>query len=182
MVSQSLARFLTVARHTPRVITGEIAGDHALYAYCHEHPLIEMCGLEVTHNPRRLAELERFVSVNSAIEIDLHGQSNGETLGPVQISGVGGSLDYVEAAAQSPGGVSIIAMPSTTADGKRSKIVASLAPGSVVTTPRFCVDCVVTEYGVARLRGRSLWQRAEALIAIAHPDFRDELVAALPTV
>jgi 4-hydroxybutyrate CoA-transferase len=107
------------------------------------------------------------------------GQSNGETLGPVQISGVGGSLDYIEGAAQSAGGVSIIALPSTTAGDARSKIVANLAVGSVVTTPRFCVDHVVTEYGVARLRGRSLWQRAEALIAIAHPAFRDELANSL---
>ncbi|MCZ6896006.1 MAG: 4-hydroxybutyrate CoA-transferase, partial [Gammaproteobacteria bacterium] len=99
------------------------------------------------------------------------------TLGPVQISGVGGSLDYIEAAALSDGGVSIIALPSTTAGDKRSKIVASLTPGSVVTTPRYCIDYVITEYGIARLRGKSLWQRAEALIEIAHPDFRDELAA-----
>lgn len=180
MVSESLVTFLERAPHRPRVLTGELAGSPALYAYCDGNDAIDMRGMEVTHNPRELAQLPRFVSINSAIEIDLQGQSNGETLGPVQISGVGGSLDYIEAAAQSQGGVSIIAMPSTTADGRRSKIVASLAPGSVVTTPRFCVDCVVTEYGVARLRGRSLWQRAEALIAIAHPDFRDELAAALP--
>lgn len=179
MVSESLTRFLDGARHDARVLTGELAGSPELYAYCDGNPAIEMRGMEVTHSPRVLAELERFVSINSAIEIDLHGQSNGETLGAVQISGVGGSLDYIEAAAQSAGGVSIIAMPSTTADGKRSKIVPRLASGSVVTTPRFCVDAVVTEYGIARLRGRSLWQRAEQLIAIAHPDFRDELAAAL---
>jgi 4-hydroxybutyrate CoA-transferase len=179
MVSESLVRFLEQVRHRPRIVTGELAGNPELYAYCDRNDIIDMRGLDITHNPRELAGLERFVSINSAIEIDLQGQSNGETLGPTQISGVGGSLDYIEAAAQSPGGVSIIAMPSTTADGKRSKIVAELAPGSVVTTPRFCVDCVITEYGVARLRGRSLWQRAEALIGIAHPDFRDELAAAL---
>lgn len=179
MVSESLVRFLDQARHRPRVITGELAGNPDLYAFCDRNDVIDMRGLDITHNPRELAALDRFVSINSAIEIDLQGQSNGETLGPVQISGVGGSLDYIEAAAQSPGGVSIIAMPSTTADGKRSKIVTALAAGSVVTTPRFCVDCVITEYGVAHLRGRSLWQRAEALIGIAHPDFRDELAAAL---
>ena len=132
-----------------------------------------------THNPLELAQLPRFVSINSAIEIDLMGQSNGETLGSVQISGVGGSLDYIEAAALSEGGVSVIAMPSTTAGDKRSKIVPTLTAGSVVTTPRFCVDYVVTEFGVARLRGKTLWQRAEALIGIAHPTFRDELANAL---
>jgi len=179
MLSQSLVEFMGSARHTPRVVNGELAGDERLYAFCNAHPGIEMRGLDVTHNPRLLAELPRFVSINSAVEIDLHGQSNGETLGAVQISGVGGSLDYIEAAAQSAGGVSIIALPSTTAGDQQSKIVATLAAGSVVTTPRFCTDCVVTEYGVARLRGRTLWQRAEALIAIAHPKFRDQLANAL---
>lgn len=179
MLSEGLMRFLENVRHRPRVLTGELAGSAELYAYCDGHALIDMQGMDVTHGPRELARLERFVSINSAVEIDLHGQSNGETLGSTQISGVGGSLDYIEAAAQSPGGVSIIAMPSTTADGKRSKIVTSLATGSVVTTPRFCVDCVITEFGVARLRGKSLWDRAEALIGIAHPDFRDELADSL---
>jgi acyl-CoA hydrolase len=132
----------------------------------------------VTHDVSRLAALPRFVSINSAVEIDLQGQSNGETLGTVQISGVGGSMDYVEAATMSAGGVSIIALPSTTDDGRHSKIVARLAAGTPVTTPRFAVDVVVTEYGVARLRGKDLCARAEALIAIAHPDFRDTLANA----
>jgi 4-hydroxybutyrate CoA-transferase len=175
MLSASLVDFLEGVRHTPRVVSGELAGDARLYEYCNGNAALDLQPMTVTHNPRELAKLPRFVSINSAIEIDLQGQSNGETLGAVQISGVGGSLDYIEAAAISPGGVSIIAMPSTTADGTRSKIVPALAPGSVVTTPRYCTDCVVTEWGVAHLRGRSLWQRAEALIAIAHPDFRDEL-------
>jgi len=122
-----------------------------------------------------LAKLPRFVSINSAVEIDLHGQSNGETIGPVQISGVGGSLDYVEAAALSAGGISLIALPSTTEDGKLSKIVPRLATGAMVTTPRFCTDYIITEYGAARLKGKDLQARAEALINIAHPDFRDEL-------
>lgn len=179
MLSQGLTGFLDKARGNPRIVTGELAGFSTLYDACHLNAAVEMAPLSVTHNPAALAQLPRFVSINSAVEIDLHGQSNGETLGPVQISGVGGSLDYIEAAAQSPGGVSIIAMPSTTAGDKRSKIVASLAPGSVVTTPRFATDCVVTEYGVARLAGKSLWQRAEALIEIAHPKFRDQLADAV---
>ena len=93
----------------------------------------------------------------------------------MQISGVGGSLDFIEAAALSEGGRSILALPSTTADGKHSKIVARLTAGAVVTTPRFCTDYIVTEYGVARLKGRELRARAKALIAIAHPQFRDAL-------
>ncbi len=179
MLSQSLVTFLDKVRHRPRIINGELAGNQTLYDRCHNNELVEMQRMSVTHGPAALARLERFVSINSAVEIDLHGQSNGETLGPVQISGVGGSLDYIEAAAQSNGGVSIIAMPSTTAGDKRSKIVAALSTGSVVTTPRFCIDYVITEYGVARLRGKSLWQRADALIAIAHPKFRDALANAL---
>jgi 4-hydroxybutyrate CoA-transferase len=126
-----------------------------------------------------MAKLPRFVSVNSAIEIDLQGQSNGETLGSLQLSGVGGSMDYVEAASLSAGGMSIIALPSTTDDGKHSKIVTRLAEGAPVTTPRFATDIVVTEHGIARLRGKDLWARAEALIAIAHPAFRDSLANAL---
>ena len=179
MLSRSLVDFLEGVKHQPRVINGELAGDPRLYDYCNGNPVIEMSGLDVTHNPLALAALPRFVSINSSVEIDLMGQSNGETLGPVQISGVGGSLDYIEAAALSDGGVSIIALPSTTAEDARSKIVAMLAPGSVVTTPRYCIDYIVTEYGIARLRGKSLWARAEALIGIAHPKFRDELANSL---
>ncbi len=174
MLSQGLIQFVEKVRHTPKIITGELAGDKELYAFCGRTPLVEMVTSSVTHNILLLAKLPRFTSINSAVEIDLHGQSNGETIGDVQISGVGGSLDYVEAAALSDGGVSIIALPSTTEDGKHSKIVPRLA-GGIVTTPRFCTDYIVTEYGIARLKGKDLRARAEALIAIAHPNFRDEL-------
>jgi 4-hydroxybutyrate CoA-transferase len=136
-----------------------------------------MATTRVTHNVPSLAALPRFTSINSTVEVDLQGQANGETIGPVQISGVGGSQDYVEAAAFSRGGLSILALPSTTDDGKRSRIVARLAPGAVVTTPRYDVDTVVTEFGIARLKGKNLRARAEALITIAHPDFRGALAA-----
>ncbi|MGH8595026.1 MAG: acetyl-CoA hydrolase/transferase family protein [Gammaproteobacteria bacterium] len=177
LLTGGLRDFLDRARHTPRITAGELAGDQTFYAFCHANPRIQMAPLRVTHNVAALAALPRFASVNSAIEVDLQGQSNGETLGTLQLSGVGGSMDYVEAAAQSAGGVSIIALPSTTEDGKHSKIVARLSTGAPVTTPRYAVDCIVTEYGVANLRGKDLWDRAEALIAIAHPDFRDALAA-----
>jgi 4-hydroxybutyrate CoA-transferase len=179
MLSQGLIHFVGHAKHDPQIITGELAGDRELYDFCGRTPQVKMATVNVTHNILLLAKLPRFVSVNSAIEIDLHGQSNGETIGEVQISGVGGSLDYVEAAALSEGGVSIIALPSTTEDGKHSKIVPRLSAGAVVTTPRFCTDYIVTEYGVARLKGKDLRARAEALIAIAHPSFRDELAKSL---
>ena len=175
MLTQSLVRFLADVQHRPKVVTGELAGDQEFFDFCGRTPLVEMASVDVTHNVMALAKLPRFVSINSAVEIDLHGQSNGETIGPVQISGVGGSLDYVEAAALAEDGVSIIALPSTTENGKRSKIVATLTEGAVVTTPRFCTDYIATEYGVARMKGKDLRARAEALIDIAHPDFRPEL-------
>lgn len=175
LLSRGLQRFVEEARHTPKVTTGELAGDREFYEFCARRRLVRMATTRVTHDVATIARLPRFVSVNSTVEVDLQGQANGETIGPVQISGVGGSLDYMEGAALSPGGLSILALPSTTEDGKRSRIVARLAPGAPVTTPRYAIDTVVTEYGAARLKGRSLRERAEALIGIAHPDFRDEL-------
>ena len=177
MLSQGLQAFLESARHRPKVATGELAGDRGFYSFCGRSRRVKMVTSRVTHDIMSLAKLPRFTSVNSTVEVDLHGQANGETIGDVQISGVGGSLDYIEAAAWSRGGVSILALPSTTEDGKRTRIVAKLAPGAVVTTPRYAVDTVVTEYGVARLRGKDLRARAEALIAIAHPAFRASLAA-----
>lgn len=179
LLTSGLQQYFADVRHAPQVTAGELAGDAEFYAFAAREPRLRMAPLRDTHNVARLAALPRFVSINSAVEIDLQGQSNGETLGAVPISGVGGSMDYVEAAAQSTGGVSIIAMPATTDDGRHSKIVPRLADGAPVTTPRFAVDCVITEYGIARLKGRDLHARAEALIAIAHPDFRDALAASL---
>jgi 4-hydroxybutyrate CoA-transferase len=179
MLSQGLQAFVESARHRPSVTTGELAGDRRFYEFCGKTRLVRMATSRVTHDVAALAKLPRFTSINSTVEVDLHGQANGETIGDVQISGVGGSLDYMEAAARSHGGISIVALPSTTDDGKRSRIVSRLAPGAVVTTPRYAIDTVVTEYGAARLRGKDLRARAEALIAIAHPDFRAALAANL---
>jgi len=159
------------------VVTGEVAGSPALYEFVGRSEQVEIHPVSVTHNLLELAKLPRFVSVNSAIEVDLHGQVNGETIDGLQISGVGGSLDFVEGAECSPGGLSIIALPSTTETGSRSKIVRRLGDSTPVTIPRFCADYVVTEYGAARLRGKTLRERADALIAIAHPDWRDDLAA-----
>ncbi|MBI2803030.1 MAG: hypothetical protein HYX63_22645 [Gammaproteobacteria bacterium] len=175
LLTGGLQDFLDTAVHDPQVTVGDLAGDQAFYEFCGRTPRVQMAPLSVTHHFPTLAALPRFTSINSAIEIDLQGQSNGETLGALQISGVGGSMDYVEAAMHSEGGVSIIALPSTTEDEQHSKIVARLAVGAPVTTPRFALDYVVTEYGVARLKGKDLWARAEALIAIAHPRFRAAL-------
>ena len=181
LLTGGLVDFMEGCRHRPEIVVGELAGDQDFYAFCGRTPAVVMAPTRITHDVPTMAKLPRFVSVNSAIEIDLQGQSNGETLGSLQLSGVGGSMDYVEAASLSAGGMSIIALPSTTDDGRHSKIVARLADGAPVTTPRFATDIVVTEFGVARLRGKDLWARAEALIAIAHPDFRDSLANALGT-
>lgn len=179
LLTQGLMDYHAACRHAPQIVVGELAGDQEFYDWCGRTPAVTMAPTRVTHDVASLAALPRFVSINSAVEIDLQGQSNGETLGALQISGVGGSMDYVEAATMSAGGLSIIALPSTTDDGRHSKIVARLAAGAPVTTPRFAVDVVVTEYGVARLRGKDLFARAEALIAIAHPAFRDALANGL---
>lgn len=179
LLTEGLQAFVERSPAPPRVIVGELAGSRAFYNFCNDNPTIEMAPTSVTHDVAKVAALHKFVSINSALEIDLQGQSNGEAIGQVQISGVGGSLDYIEAANLSPGGISVIALASTTANGKHSKIVARFDAGAVVTTPRYCTDYVVTEYGIARLRGKDLFQRAEALIDIAHPDFRDELAGAV---
>ena len=123
-----------------------------------------------------ISQLKNFVSVNSAVEIDLMGQVNAEVAGSKQISGTGGSVDFMRAAKASPGGRSIVAMASTARDGTISRIVPRV---SVVTALRTDVDIVETEFGVAELRNESLASRAQRLIDIAHPDFREELRAAL---
>ncbi|MFT4583937.1 MAG: 4-hydroxybutyrate CoA-transferase [Gammaproteobacteria bacterium] len=179
LLTGGLQQFIDKAPGGARIVAGELAGSKAFYEFCNQNARIEMAPTSVTHDVAKVGSLPKFVSVNSALEIDLQGQSNGEAIGKLQISGVGGSLDYIEAANLSEGGISIIALTSTTANGKYSKIVPNFLEGAVVTTPRYCTDCVVTEYGIARLRGKDLFQRAEALIAIAHPDFRDQLAGAL---
>ena len=116
-----------------------------------------------------------MVSVNTAVEIDLTGQICSESIGPRQYSGTGGAFDFAFGAMHSKGGRSIMAIASTAKGGTISKITASLTPGAVVSVPRNAADIVVTEYGVAYLRGRSVRERALNLIAVAHPDFREEL-------
>lgn len=175
LLTGGLQMFMENAPYTPEVIVGELAGEEAFYRFCHENSQIKMAPTSVTHDVAAVAALPKFTSINSALEVDLMGQSNGEAIGSLQISGVGGALDYVEAANWCKEGISINALPSVTNDGKRSKIVAKFPAGGVVTVPRYCADYVVTEYGIAKLKGKDLFQRAEALINIAHPDFRDSL-------
>ena len=128
------------------------------------------------NNPYTIAQNDNVVSVNAALEIDLSGQVCAESIGNHMFSGSGGQLDYVRGALMSRGGLSFIAFPSTAKGGTISKIKPFLAPGAGVTTGRNEVDMIVTEYGIAKLRGRTFSQRAKALISIAHPNFRDELL------
>lgn len=160
-----------------KVVATFLVGTRILYDFVADNPDIEMMPVDYVNDPNVIAQNDNMVSINSCIEVDLTGQVNAETIGGRQFSGIGGQVDFVRGAQLSRGGRSIITMPSTARGGKTSRIVPSLSPGTVVTTSRGDVDYIVTEYGIAKLKGRTLRQRAEALIAIAHPDFREELTA-----
>jgi acyl-CoA hydrolase len=159
------------------IITGALIGTKRLYDFCHRNPGVCMHPLSRTHDYAIVSRLSRFVSLNSAIEVDLSGQVNAESVGGQYIGAVGGQVDYVRAAHASAGGHSIIALPSTAQDGAVSRIVATLS--GPVTTARSDVDVVITEFGAAQLRGRTLGQRAKAMIAIAHPAHREALERAM---
>jgi acyl-CoA hydrolase len=161
-------------RHPGCLDLGEVMGTESLFRWVHENPRVFMEPSTAVHDPRLVAGLERFVSINSAIEVDLTGQVNAEALGERQVAGIGGQFDFVMGAALG-GGRSVIALPSTGRGGETSRIVARLAAGTPVTTPRHLVDYVVTEFGRAELRGLSDDRRARELIRLAHPRFREEL-------
>ena len=154
-----------------------LMGTQALYDFVNHNPDVEMYPSDYVNDPRVIAQNDRMISINSCLSVDLAGQVSSESIGLQHISGTGGQVDYVRGSMWSRGGKSIMAMPSTAKNGTTSRIVATLTEGTTVTTSRNDVDYVVTEYGVARLRGKSLRERAKALIKIAHPDFREELEA-----
>lgn len=155
-------------------VTLMLMGTQRLYAFADRNPAIAIRSPRYTHDALVLGNFRRFVAINSALEIDLTGQVNAETAAGRHIGLVGGQMDFVRAANRAPEGRSIIALPSTSRDRRHSRIAARLADG-VVTTPRAEADLVVTEHGVAELKGRTLSERARALIAIADPAFRGEL-------
>jgi acyl-CoA hydrolase len=163
------------AGHT---VTGGLFGTQRLRDFAERSGLVDMRSVEYTHHIAVMAKLAQFHTINSAIEIDLSGQANSEIAGDRYLGAVGGQVDFVRGGKASPGGRSIIAVPSVTPDGKHSRIVASLQ-GRPVTTARSDVDVIVTEYGAAHLRGCPLRERARRLIAIAHPDHRDALARAV---
>ncbi|AJE04709.1 acetyl-CoA hydrolase/transferase family protein [Geobacter pickeringii] len=152
-------------------------GTRRLYEFMNENPMIEMHPVDFTNNPYNIGANDRVVAINATIEVDLLGQCCSESLGHVQWSGTGGQADFVRGANISRGGKSFITTAATAKNGTVSSIVPTLKPGAVVTTNKNDVDSVVTEFGVAKLRGQTARQRALNLIAIAHPDFREELTA-----
>ncbi len=158
-----------------RSVTGFAMGSDALYSYVHDNPEVAFLDIEFVNNPTVIAKNSRVTSINSALQIDLSGQVCADSIGHQIYSGVGGQVDFVLGATYSEHGKSIIALPSTARDGTLSRLVTTLEAGAGVVTTRAQVDYVVTEFGVAELRGRSLGQRASDLIAIAHPDFREAL-------
>lgn len=155
-----------------------VMGSQELYDYVDDNPGLASYSVDYTNDPKVIAQIDDFVSINACIEVDLFGQVCSETVGTRHISGTGGQLDFVEGAYKSKNGQSFICLPSTIdIKGKiSSRIRPILTPGAIVTSPRTATHMLVTEYGIAAMKGKSTWERAEALINIAHPDFRDMLV------
>ncbi|MCF0133048.1 MAG: acetyl-CoA hydrolase/transferase family protein [Blautia sp.] len=162
--------------HKNKVVTSFLMGTKELYDFVDKNDDVHFYSIDYVNNSWIIAQNDHFVSINSCIEVDLMGQVASENIGFMQISGTGGQLDFIRGAAMAEHGISVIAMPSTTKDGKTSKIVSLLKEGATVTTGRADVDYIITEYGIARMQGRTLKQRACGLIQIAHPDFREGLI------
>lgn len=161
--------------HHGKMIAGFVLGTKRLYEFVHDNPIVELHPTEYVNDPFRIAQNERMVAINSAIEVDLTGQVCADSMGHRFYSGAGGQVDFVRGAARSRGGRPIIALPSTAKKDTTSRIVWELQAGAGVVTTRNDVHYVVTEYGVADLFGKTVAQRARSLIAIAHPNFRAEL-------
>lgn len=154
-------------------INGALIGTRRLYEWAHRNPAIRMTPTSYTHDAGVLGQLSRLVTINSALEVDLTGQANAEQSGTAYMGGTGGQVDFVRAGARSPGGASLMVLAATAKGGAISKIVPRLS--GPVTSARSEVDVVVTEYGAAQLKGQTLAERARRLVAIAHPDFREDL-------
>lgn len=161
-----------------KMVAAFLMGSRKLYDFVDNNPDVMMLTVDYVNNPVVIARQNKMVSINSCLQVDFNGQVNSESMGTKQFSGIGGQLDYVRGASMCPEGKSILAMPSTAKKGTISRIVPVLDSGATVTTTRTDVHYIVTEYGAANLRGKSLRERARLLINIAHPKFRDELWAA----
>ncbi len=165
--------------HPGRTVTSFVNGSRRLYDFIHQHPLVEFHGCDRTNDTALIRKNPKVTAINSALEVDLTGQVCADSIGHRIYSGIGGQMDFIRGAALSEGGKPIIALPSTAAGGRISRISAELTPGAGVVTTRGHVHWVVTEYGAVNLYGLSIRQRGEALISIAHPDFRAALARRL---
>lgn len=161
--------------HRGKLVVGFVLGTEKLFRFVHENPIFEFRPIFYTNDPFVIAQNDRMVAINSALEVDLTGQVCSDSLGPKPYSGFGGQVDFIRGAARSKGGLPIIALPSTARNGTVSRIAPMLAPGAGVVTSRADVHYVVTEHGIAYLHGKNLRQRADALIAIADPKFQEQL-------
>jgi 4-hydroxybutyrate CoA-transferase len=177
MIEMGVITCAAKTRHTGKVVAGFVLGTQVLYDYIHDNPVFELHPTEYVNDPFIIASHDHMVSINSAIEVDLTGQVCADSIGNQFYSGVGGQVDFVRGASRSKGGMTFIALPSTAKNGTISRIVPMLKPGSGVTTTRNDVHFIATEYGVADLYGRSISERVAALVNIAHPNFRDDLLA-----
>lgn len=158
-------------------VVAQVAGSLEFNKFIDHNPMVEMQPVDYVNDPYVIGQNYKQTSINACLEVDLQGQVNSETVNGRQYSGIGGQLDHVRGAQISEGGKSIIALNSTAKNDTISKIVPYFAPGNITTVPRYDVDYIVTEYGIAALRYKTVRQRAEALISIAHPKFRDELLS-----
>ena len=163
--------------HRGKTILTFAMGTPKVYDFLDDNHSVEVHPVDYVNNPAVISQHPNFMSINAALEVDFFGQVCAESVGTRHVSGSGGQVDYVRGATQSAGGKSFIAFPSTAKGGEISRIRATLTPGAIVTTSKNDVDYIVTEYGIAKLRGRTLSQRTKALIGIAHPKFREELTA-----
>ncbi|HEX9074543.1 MAG TPA: acetyl-CoA hydrolase/transferase C-terminal domain-containing protein, partial [Anaerolineae bacterium] len=163
--------------HPGKIIAGFLFGSQRLYDFVQDNAMIELHPTDYVNDPFIIAQNDNMIAINSALEVDITGQVCADSIGPAIYSGIGGQVDFVRGAARSRGGKPIIALPATaeTRQGELSRIVAQLKPGAGVVTSRGDVHYVVTEYGVARLHGKTLRERVRALINIAAPQFREEL-------
>ncbi len=162
--------------HPGKIILTFMLGSRKIYEFAHNNPIFEAHPTDYTNHPFKVAQNDNMVAINSAIEVDITGQVCSDSIGTYIYSGFGGQVDFIRGAAHSRGGKPIIALPSTAKNGEVSRIVPFLKKGAGVVTTRADVMYVVTEYGVAYLHGKNLKERTEALINIAHPAFRDELL------
>lgn len=161
--------------HKGKIVVAFLMGSQRLYDFVNNNPDVEVLPVDYVNDPWVIGQNNKMVSINSCLQVDFNGQVNSESIGVQQFSGVGGQLDYVRGSFLSPGGKAILAMPSTAKRGELSRIVPVFEAGTTVTTPRTDTHYIVTEYGIANLRGKSLRERAKLLIGIAHPKFREEL-------